>query len=154
VCPDQTGGTNWMPPSFDPSLGLFFVTRPRIVRGLLFNEGRLRAGRRVSRRAVQRLNQYSALRAIDAATRRTALGVPLRQPVVGRRAVHGIGPGLRRVVGKRDGVRCAHGQEPLALSDRLRAVCRSDQLHARWPPQYVLMPSGTTLTAFALADFR
>ena len=26
VCPDQSGGTNWMPPSFDPALGLLFVT--------------------------------------------------------------------------------------------------------------------------------
>jgi alcohol dehydrogenase (cytochrome c) len=26
VCPDQSGGTNWMPPSFDKSLGLLFLT--------------------------------------------------------------------------------------------------------------------------------
>src|SRR6266581_1375849 len=26
VCPDQSGGTNWMPPSFDKTLGLLFVT--------------------------------------------------------------------------------------------------------------------------------
>jgi alcohol dehydrogenase (cytochrome c) len=26
ICPDQTGGTNWMPPSFDKALGLLFVT--------------------------------------------------------------------------------------------------------------------------------
>src|SRR5258706_10499365 len=68
VCPDQSGGTNWMPPSFDPSLGLFFVTA-RESCGVFFSwKDDYAPGDAFRGGAVQRLNQYSALRAIDVAT--------------------------------------------------------------------------------------
>jgi len=68
--PDQWGGTNFNPPSFDPSLGLFFVNAretcatfvpqaPTIVPGRQNFGGVVR---------VDREKAYGALRALDAAT--------------------------------------------------------------------------------------
>jgi alcohol dehydrogenase (cytochrome c) len=68
--PDQWGGTNFNPPSFDPALGLFFVVAretcatyvpqpPKIVPGQSSFGGVVR---------VDREKSYSALRALDAAT--------------------------------------------------------------------------------------
>ena len=70
VCPDQTGGTNWMPPSFDPSLNLFFVTA-RESCGIFFTwKDDYTPGDAFRGGAVQRMGetQVSALRAIDVAT--------------------------------------------------------------------------------------
>ena len=67
VCPDQSGGTNWMPPSFDPALGLFFVTA-RESCGMFFSwKDDYNPGDGFRGGAVQRLGDrpYSALRAID-----------------------------------------------------------------------------------------
>ena len=70
VCPDQTGGTNWMPPSFDPALSLFFVTA-RESCGIFFTwKDDYNPGDAFRGGAVQRIGetQFSALRAIDVAT--------------------------------------------------------------------------------------
>ena len=77
---------------------------------------------------------------------------PFTTRVMGRRAVHRVRPGLRRRIGKRDGVRREERKKPLAFPDRLvpHAGAMTYMVDGR---QYVLMPAGTTLTAFALAEF-
>src|SRR5215510_4712910 len=67
VCPDASGGTNWMSPSFDPSLGLMFVTS-RDACGTFFNwKDEYRPGEGFRGGAVSRLDEFhhAGLRAID-----------------------------------------------------------------------------------------
>ena len=131
VCPDQSGGTNWMPPSFDPSLGLFFVTA-RESCGIFFTwKDDYTPGEAFRGGAVQRLGdtQSSMLRAIDVTTGERRWEFPYTAPVMGRRAVHGVRPGLRRRIGKRDGVRREERKKPLAFPDRLVALRGCDDLH-------------------------
>jgi hypothetical protein len=135
VCPDQSGGTNWMSPSFDPALGLLFVTA-RDACGTFYNwQDEYKPGEGFRGGAVSRIEeaQHASLRA-RCRDRRASLGVPLHGPIVGRRAVDRVRRGLRRVVGKSHGLRCAQREEPLALSDGIGLVRRPNDLHARRPP--------------------
>ena len=136
VCPDQTGGTNWMPPSFDPARGLFFVTA-RESCGMFFSwKDDYNPGDGFRGGAVQRLGDrpYSALRAIDATTGERRWEYRYAEPVMGRRVVDRFGSRVCRRIGQSDGVRCEERQEPLALPDRLVALRRGDHLHDRRPP--------------------
>jgi alcohol dehydrogenase (cytochrome c) len=72
TCPDLFGGTNFMPPSFDPSAGLFFVTSRETCQVYVTTrppEG-YKAGDRTMGGTVRAAPErgYGALRAIDAAT--------------------------------------------------------------------------------------
>ena len=135
--PDQWGGTNFKPPSFDPALGLFFVTaretcatyepqEPKIVPGRIVVRRRRPAG---SRQGVRRAARD---RRDD---RRAEVGVQVSRADHGRRDVHGVGPGVRRRQRRQlHGVRLAHRQEPVALLDRHADLGRrADDLHARRP---------------------
>ena len=148
--PDQRGGTNFMPPSFDPVRRLFFVTaretcttwvstkpaNPTIALGAFAATGgprRVEGGR----------DQFSALRAIDPATGEIEVGAPLPDlPVehharpVGRRHVDGVGAGVQRQQrGVPQRVRFGDRQAAVALSDGRADLGRSSRdLHARWPP--------------------
>ena len=136
VCPDQTGGTNWMAPSFDPALGLFFVTA-RESCGVFFSwKDDYNPGDGYRGGAVRRLVETSVQRAARdrRGDRRAALGVSVRKPVMGRRTVNRVGSGLRRRFGQPDGVRCEERQKPLAFPDWLLAVFGRDHVHGRWPP--------------------
>jgi alcohol dehydrogenase (cytochrome c) len=68
--PDQWGGTNFNPPSFDPSLGLFFVTARETCATFVPREPKIVPGRATTGGVVQvdREKGYGALRAIDPAT--------------------------------------------------------------------------------------
>ena len=71
--PDQRGGTNFMPPSFDPVLGLFFVTaRESCVTWVSTKPTTISMGGPVASGGVRYYEdgpeQYSALRAIDPTT--------------------------------------------------------------------------------------
>ena len=122
--PDQWGGTNFNPPSFDPSLQLFFVTaretcatyapqEPKFVPGQASMGGVVRVDR-------ERPN-YGALRAIDATTGERRWEFRYPSPDDGRRAVHRVGARLRRRQrGQLHGLRRAHRPQPLALPDRQR----------------------------------
>ena len=71
--PDQRGGTNFMPPSFDPARRLFFVTaRETCVTWVSTKPTAITMGDRVPSGGTKHLEdgpqQYSALRAIDPAT--------------------------------------------------------------------------------------
>jgi alcohol dehydrogenase (cytochrome c) len=68
--PDQWGGTNFNPPSFDPSLGLFFVTARETCATFVPREPKIVPGRATTGGVVQvdREKGYGALRAIDPTT--------------------------------------------------------------------------------------
>lgn len=72
--PDQRGGTNFMPPSFDPARGLFFVTARETCVDWTYSKPvePIQMGERVpsggAKHFVDGPAQYSALRAIDPAT--------------------------------------------------------------------------------------
>jgi alcohol dehydrogenase (cytochrome c) len=70
VCPDPTGGTNWMAPSFDPSQNLMFVTAREACGTFYTWTDEYNPGERYTGGGVQRTGEknYSALRAIDVTT--------------------------------------------------------------------------------------
>jgi alcohol dehydrogenase (cytochrome c) len=154
VCPDQSGGTNWMPPSFDPALGLFFVTA-RESCGVFFSwKDDYNAGDAFRGGAVQRLAEtnYSALRAIDVATgeRRWEFPYTVQSWAGVLSTASGVvfagGSGNLMAFDAKTGKHLWHFQ----TGSSLYAGAITYMVDNR---QYVLMPSGTTLTAFALAEF-
>jgi alcohol dehydrogenase (cytochrome c) len=154
VCPDQSGGTNWMPPSYDPALGLFFVTA-RESCGIFFSwKDDYTPGDAFRGGAVQRLaeSQYSALRAIDAATGERRWEFPYTsQSFAGVLStasglVFAGASGNLMAFDARTGKHLWHFQTGSALY----AGAITYIVDGR---QYILFPSGTTLTAFALAEF-
>jgi alcohol dehydrogenase (cytochrome c) len=154
VCPDQSGGTNWMPPSFDPGLGLFFVTA-RESCGVFFSwKDDYNAGDGFRGGAVQRLAEtnYSALRAIDVATGERRWEFPYTtQSWAGVLStasglVFAGGSGNLMAFDAKTGKHLWHFQ----TGSSLYAGAITYMVDNR---QFVLMPSGTTLTAFALANF-
>ncbi len=155
VCPDQSGGTNWMPPSFDPSLSLFFVTA-RESCGVFFSwKDDYNPGDAFRGGAVQRLNegQHSALRAIDVTTGERRWEFPYTSQSwagvlsTASGLVFAGASGNLMAFDARTGKHLWHFQ----TGSSLYAGAITYMIDGR---QYVLLPSGTTLTAFALADFR
>ena len=152
--PDQWGGTNFMPPSFDPALRLFFVTaretcatylpvKQEIVPGRDLDERHGPARRRpeLRRAARDRSDDGRAASGSSGIRRRrfagvlsTASGVVFARRQ--RRQLHGV--------------RLAHRQEPVALPDRLADLGRSPMTYMLDGRQHVLIGAGTTITAFAL----
>ena len=136
--PDQWGSTNYMPPSFDPVLQLFFVTVARDLRDLPPGEGGDRRPAAISisgtvRRDAER--SYGVLRAIDPTTVERKWEFKYPTPTHGGRDVDGVGRRVRRRQRRQlHGVRCADRQEPVVLPDRLADLGRRrDDLHARRP---------------------
>ncbi len=153
VCPDASGGTNWMSPSFDPALGLMFVTA-RDACGTFFNwHDEYQPGEGFRGGAVSRLDQFhhAALRAIDVATGERRWEFPYTAQswagVLSTAAgvVFAGSSGNFMAFDARTGKNLWHYQTGSALY----AGATTYMVDGR---QYVLMPSGTTLTAFALAD--
>ncbi len=153
--PDYWGGTNFMPPSFDPSLGLFFVTaretcatfipqKPEIVPG----QGSMGGTVWVDSDAA-----YGALRAIDATTGERQW--EFRYPT----------PTMAGVMSTASGVVFAGDHEGNFIAFEAStgknlwhyptgspiwgAAAMTHMLDGR---QHVLIASGTTLVAFALPD--
>jgi alcohol dehydrogenase (cytochrome c) len=153
VCPDQTGGTNWMPPSFNPALGLFFLTA-RESCGVFYSwKDNYTPGDGFRGGAVQRLNQNSSLRAIDVATGQRRWEFPYTSQSwagvlsTASGLVFAGSSGNLMAFDARNGKNLWHFQTGSALY----AGAITYMIDGR---QHLLMPSGTTLTAFALADFR
>ncbi|MCH2253421.1 MAG: PQQ-dependent dehydrogenase, methanol/ethanol family [Vicinamibacterales bacterium] len=153
--PDYWGGTNFMPPSFDPVRGLFFVTARETCATFIpqkpeFEPGRASSGGTVW---VDRDQAYGALRAIDVRTgeRRWEFRYPT--------------PTLAGVLSTAAGVVFAGDNEGNFMafdaetgenlwhyptgSSIWGAAAMTHMLDGR---QHVLIPSGTTLTSFALPD--
>jgi len=153
VCPDQSGGTNWMPPSFHPELGLFFVTARESCGKFFTWKDDYNPGDGYRGGAVQRLEgQYSALRALDVATGERRWEFPYTtQSWAGVLStasglVFAGGSGNLMAFDAKTGKNLWHFQS----GSSLYAGAITYMVDGR---QYVLMPSGTTLTAFALAEF-
>jgi alcohol dehydrogenase (cytochrome c) len=153
VCPDASGGTNWMSPSFDPALGLLFVTA-RDACGTFFNwQDEYKPGEGFRGGAVSRLDQvqHAALRAIDVATGERRWEFPYTaQSWAGVLStasglVFAGSSGNFMAFDAQSGKNLWHYQTGSALY----AGATTYMLDGR---QYVLMPSGTTLTAFALSE--
>jgi len=157
VCPATAGGTNFMTPAYNPTLGLFFVTaregcmtyyawKVDYVPGESFRGG---AGV-----ASTTDPTYGALRAIDPVTgeRRwefryaspTSAGVTSTASGL---VFAGDSEGNFMAFDGRTGQDLWHYQ----MGGPVFASANTYMLDGR---QYVLIPAGTTLTAFALADFN
>jgi alcohol dehydrogenase (cytochrome c) len=157
TCPDLSGGTNFYPPSYDPALRLFFVNaretcatyfawKPNFKQGDWFLGG-------ATQRAHGPQGTFGALRAIDPTTGERKW--ELRYPSPGTAGVLTTASGLAftgddagsvLAVDSRSGTllwhyqmgATVHGTSPLSY-----------MLNER---QYVLVPAGTTLVAFALPE--
>ena len=153
--PDQWGGTNFNPPSFDPSLQLFLVTaretcatytrqEPKIVPGQASFGGSVRVDR-------DRPN-YSALRALDAKTGER------------RWEFRYASPAMSGVLSTASGLVFTGDNEGnfMAFDTRTgRNLWRYQTGNGIWGAapmtfeldgrQHVLIPAGTTLVAFALS---
>ena len=153
--PDFWGGTNFMPPSFDPALNLFFVTaretcvtyfpvKPEIKVGQTSVGGGVR-------RVADRIFDYGALRAIDPSTgdRKWELryATPSLAGVMSTASglvFAGDNEGNFMAVDARSGKPLWHYPTGASIWG---AAAATYMLDGR---QYVLIPSGTNLTAFAL----
>jgi alcohol dehydrogenase (cytochrome c) len=150
VCPDQSGGTNWMPPSFDKALGLLFVTA-RESCGLFYTwKDDYNPGDSYRGGAVQRVGaMLSALRAIDAATGEKRWDFPYTSQSwagvlsTASGLVFAGASGNFMAFDARSGKNLWHFQTGSALYAGAITYMLDDR-------QYVLLPSGTTLTAYAL----
>jgi alcohol dehydrogenase (cytochrome c) len=149
ICPDQTGGTNWMPPSFDKALGLFFVTA-RESCGIFYTwKDDYNPGDGYRGGAVQRVSQSSVLRAIDVASGERRWDFPYATQSwsgvlsTASGLVFAGSSGNFMAFDARTGKNLWHFQTGGALY----AGAITYMVDGR---QYVLLPSGTTLTAYAL----
>jgi alcohol dehydrogenase (cytochrome c) len=151
TCPDLFGGTNFMPPAFNPDLGLFFVTA-RETCGTYFNrEQEFVEGQRYEGGNVRRTDPgYGALRAIDPKTGGRRWEFKMERPGFG--GVLSTASGLvfsGDMEGNFFAVDAKTGQ-------RLWNYPTGSPVYA--PPitfslsgkQYVLIGAGTTVTAFTL----
>jgi PQQ-dependent dehydrogenase (methanol/ethanol family) len=153
--PDFWGGTNFMPPSFDPALNTFFVTaretcvtyfpvKPEIAIGQNSVGGGVR-------RVADRIFDYGALRAIDPSTgerkwelRYTTPSLAGVMSTASGLVFAGDNEGNFIAVDARSGKPLWHYATGASIWG---AAATTFLLDGR---QYVLIPSGTTLTAFAL----
>jgi alcohol dehydrogenase (cytochrome c) len=158
TCPDITGGTNFWPPSYDPRQRLFFVTareacatffayKPEYVPGQRFTGG---GQQQVSTRDNK---PYGAIRAIDPATGERKW--EFLTPTPSRAGILTTASNLL-FSGDNEG-------NLLALDSRsgklLWQYQMGSNLHGTSPVtymldgrQHILVPSGTTLTSWALPD--
>ena len=153
--PDFWGGTNFMPPSFDPALNLFFVTaretcvtyfpvKPEIKVGQTSVGGGVR-------RVADRIFDYGALRAIDPSTgerkwelRYTTPSLAGVMSTASGLVFAGDNEGNFMAVDARTGKALWHYPTGASIWG---AAATTYMLDGR---QYVLIPSGSNLTAFAL----
>jgi len=155
--PDFWGGTNFMPPSYDPALNLFFVTaretcvtyfpvKPEIAVGQNSVGGGVR-------RVADRIFDYGALRAIDPSTgerkwelRYTTPSLAGVMSTASGLVFAGDNEGNFTAVDARNGKPLWHYPTGASIWG---AAATTFLVDGR---QYVLVPSGTNLTAFALRD--
>jgi len=155
--PDFWGGTNFMPPSYDPALNLFFVTaretcvtyfavKPEIKPGQVSVGGGVR-------RVADRFFDYGALRAIDPSTgerkwelRYTTPSLAGVMSTASGLVFAGDNEGNFNAVDARTGKPLWHYATGASIWG---AAATTYMLDGK---QYVLIPSGTTLVAFALPN--
>ena len=157
TCPDLSGGTNFYPPSYDPALRLFFVNaretcasyfgwKPNFKRGEWFLGG-------ATQKADGTQGTFGALRAIDPTTGERKW--ELRYPAPGTAGVLTTASGLALTGDDAGSV--------LAIESKSGKLLWNYQMgatvHGTSPVtymldsrQYVLVPAGATLVAFALPE--
>ena len=156
TCPDLTGGTNFWQPSFDPSTRLFFVNAREVCMTFIAWKPEYKPGERFTGGAGQRVRAsespaWGALRAIDPATGERKWEFKFLSPSTS--GILTTASGLL-FSGDADG-------NLLALDSRSGKLLWRYQmgatLHGTSPTtymidgrQHLLVPSGTTLTAWAI----
>ena len=158
TCPDLTGGTNFWPPSYDPRTRLFFVNAREACATFYGYKSEYVPGQRFTGGAQQLVNNrdekpFGALRALDPVTGdrkwEFLMPTPSRAGILTTASnllFSGDGEGNLLVLDSRTGAllwryqlgATLHGTSPITY-----------MLDGR---QHVLVPSGTTLTAWALPD--
>jgi alcohol dehydrogenase (cytochrome c) len=156
TCPDITGGTNFWPPTFDPSTRTFFVNAREACMTFYAWKPEYRPGERFTGGAGQRYTSstmplYGALRAIDPATGERKWEFKYMRPSTA--GLLSTASGLI-FTGDNDG-------NVLALDSRSGTLLWRYQMGANLHGtsaitymvdgrQQLLVPAGTTLTAWAL----
>ena len=154
TCPDLGGGTNFMSPSYDPALKLFFVTARETCAVYYAFDQKFKPGEQYEAGGTIRpkdQKNFGALRAIDPTTGR--IKWEFRYTSVSSSGVlstasgvvfAGDGDGNVMAFDSRTGKNLWHYQ----LGSALRSTAGTTyMLDGR---QYLLVPSGSMLTAFAL----
>ena len=158
TCPDALGATNFWQPSFDPRSQLFFVTTREACATFYGFETPFVSGQRFTGGAQQLANRadnrpYGAIRAID--PKSVEVKWEFRMPTPSRAGIlttasnllfSGDNEGNIFALDSRNGKQLwryqlganLHGTSPIAYMVDGR--------------EYILVPSGTTLTAWALGD--
>jgi alcohol dehydrogenase (cytochrome c) len=155
TCPDLFGATNYMSPSFNPDLGLFFVTARETCGTYVSREQEFVEGQRYEAGSVRRAGGdpgYGALRAIDPLTGERKWEFKTTRPSLAGTLSTASGlvfsgdmDGNIFAVDARTGERLWSYQtgSPIYASPITYIVDGK---------QYVLLGSGTTLTAYALPE--
>jgi len=155
--PDFWGGTNFMPPSYDQALNLFFVTARETCVTYFPVKPEIQVGQNSVgggvRRVADRVFDYGALRAIDPSTgerrwelRYTTPSLAGVMSTASGLVFAGDNEGNFVAVDARNGKPLWHYPTGASIWG---AAATTFMLDGK---QYVLIPSGTTLTAFALSN--
>jgi len=154
TCPDLGGGTNFMSPSYDPAARLFFVTARETCAVYFAWDQPFKAGEQWEAGGTQRPRghkNFGALRAIDPLTgeRKWEFRYPSTSAAGVLSTASGLvfagdGDGNILALESRTGKHLWHHQ----LGSEIRSTGGTTyMLDGR---QYLLVPAGSTLTAFAL----
>jgi alcohol dehydrogenase (cytochrome c) len=156
TCPDLGGGTNYMSPSYDPDARLFLVTARETCATYYAYDQAFKPGEQFTGGATERprdQKNFGALRAIDPVTatvkwefRYTSVSASGVLTTASGLVFAGDGDGNIMAFDSRAGKNLWHYQ----LGFPLRSTAGTTyMLDGR---QYLLVPSGSMLTAFALAQ--
>jgi alcohol dehydrogenase (cytochrome c) len=158
TCPDITGGTNFWPPTFDPSTQTFFVNAREVCATFYAWKPEFTPGERFTGGAAQRVQGpdspvYGALRAIDPATGERKWEFRYINPstaglltTASGLIFSGDGEGNLLALDSHSGKLLWHYQMGATMHGTSPITYMLDGR------QYVLVPAGTTLTAWALPD--
>ena len=154
VCPDLFGATNFMPPSFNPETKLFYVTARETCGTYFKREDAYETGGRYEGGGMRRTgdSRYGAIRAIDPLTGERRWEYRYAAPSFAGNLSTASGLVF---TGDADGYAMALDARTGALLWRYStgsAIYAPPATFSLDGRQYLLMPSGTTLTAFALPE--
>ncbi|HVH28837.1 MAG TPA: PQQ-dependent dehydrogenase, methanol/ethanol family [Vicinamibacterales bacterium] len=156
TCPDITGGTNFWPPAFDPATSTFFVNAREVCATFYAWKPEFTPGERFTGGAAQRAQGpdspvYGALRAIDPATAERKWEFRYISPstaglltTASGLIFSGDGEGNLLALDSRSGKLLWHYQMGATMHGTSPITYMLDGR------QHVLVPAGTTLTAWAL----
>ncbi|HEY1911431.1 MAG TPA: PQQ-dependent dehydrogenase, methanol/ethanol family, partial [Vicinamibacterales bacterium] len=154
TCPDLGGGTNFMSPSFDPTTNLFFVTARETCATFFGYEQKYKLGDQYTGGGTMRprdQKNFGALRAIDPATatvkwefRYTSTSASGVLTTASGLVFAADGDGNLMAFDSRTGKNLWHYQVGFAMRSTSGTTYMLDGR------QYLLVPAGSALTAFAL----